>query len=657
MAALAHHVPGKWLGHAVLSVTFRHPSVLAKSATVMDHATGGRFILGLGAGWFDPEHTPFGIPFPPMPERFDRFESAVHTIRALFSGRGDHVRRRDPGRPVLPARRRDQRSAAADARRPADLARRPEAARHRARGGGRRRLAAAGRHRRQEPDRHDVLRRSARRDPGRARRRSGATRPAFAMVAQVPAGTTAESRREGLDAAQEAVRLRRDATSSSACRPRLGAAGVDEVARDDRRAAARGDRMTIAVRSRGRRRPDLETIAAHRQRRSARRSRHRSRRCAGRTRPTRPARGCSPSSMASPVGASAVGRIYMYPPEFDGYWGTIDVLPGRAAPGRRRAPCSSPSPTSLATAGKSQLHIPAHREPARTGSPSSSTAASPSSNGAKAVRLDAGRPRAARSPRPPDGVAHHDPGRAARSRAGRPRRRRSRPSPTSPAGRADGAPATWPSSGPATSIDRRSRRGASAIAVDADDRVVGYASLILVPGRRPVAWHDMTAVQPGVARPGPRDGPQGGDDRRGDRARPDRARDRQRRRQRADAGRQRPPRLPAAAGSAHDAGSARPRHHGAVTELEPTPSTRARREPPAALPPDPAAYDAARNVPRPRARPATRRTSPAATDPDPGAGLREERLLRQAAARHGRSRSSLAGSSSASSSRSSVGAA
>ncbi|HEX5824151.1 MAG TPA: LLM class flavin-dependent oxidoreductase, partial [Candidatus Limnocylindrales bacterium] len=49
MAALAHHVPGKWLGHAVLSVTFRHPSVLAKSATVMDHVTGGRFILGLGA--------------------------------------------------------------------------------------------------------------------------------------------------------------------------------------------------------------------------------------------------------------------------------------------------------------------------------------------------------------------------------------------------------------------------------------------------------------------------------------------------------------------------------------------------------------------------------------------------------------------------------
>ncbi len=85
MAALVHHVPGKWVGHAVLSMTFRHPSVVAKSAAILDHATGGRFILGLGAGWFEPEHTPFGIPFPPMPERFDRFESGVRVILALGS--------------------------------------------------------------------------------------------------------------------------------------------------------------------------------------------------------------------------------------------------------------------------------------------------------------------------------------------------------------------------------------------------------------------------------------------------------------------------------------------------------------------------------------------------------------------------------------------
>jgi len=103
MAALAHHVPGRWLGHAVLSATFRHPTVTAKAATVMDHLTGGRFIVGLGAGWFEPEHTPLGIPFPPMPERFDRFESTVRTIKALFSPEASSpvgVTRPDPFYPL-----------------------------------------------------------------------------------------------------------------------------------------------------------------------------------------------------------------------------------------------------------------------------------------------------------------------------------------------------------------------------------------------------------------------------------------------------------------------------------------------------------------------------------------------------------------------------
>ena len=84
-AALAHRVPGRWLGHGVLANTFRHPSVLAKQATLLDHLTGGRFIVGLGAGWHRGEHESLGIPLPPMPERFDRFESAVRVLKALFS--------------------------------------------------------------------------------------------------------------------------------------------------------------------------------------------------------------------------------------------------------------------------------------------------------------------------------------------------------------------------------------------------------------------------------------------------------------------------------------------------------------------------------------------------------------------------------------------
>jgi alkanesulfonate monooxygenase SsuD/methylene tetrahydromethanopterin reductase-like flavin-dependent oxidoreductase (luciferase family) len=85
LASLAHRVPGKWLGIAVLSATFRHPFVLAKQLTVLDHATGGRLIAGLGAGWHETEHEPFGIPFPPIKERFDRFESALTVIRSMFS--------------------------------------------------------------------------------------------------------------------------------------------------------------------------------------------------------------------------------------------------------------------------------------------------------------------------------------------------------------------------------------------------------------------------------------------------------------------------------------------------------------------------------------------------------------------------------------------
>jgi alkanesulfonate monooxygenase SsuD/methylene tetrahydromethanopterin reductase-like flavin-dependent oxidoreductase (luciferase family) len=93
VAALAHRVPGRWIGIGVLSNTFRHPSVLAKQATVLDHATAGRFILGIGAGWHEGEHDQLGIDLPPLRERFDRFESSLQVLRALFSD----AARRPPG--------------------------------------------------------------------------------------------------------------------------------------------------------------------------------------------------------------------------------------------------------------------------------------------------------------------------------------------------------------------------------------------------------------------------------------------------------------------------------------------------------------------------------------------------------------------------------
>ena len=103
LATLVHHVPGVTVGHAVLSNTFREPVLVAKAATVLDHATGGRFLLGLGAGWFEGEHEPFGLDLPPIGPRIDRLVSAVDTIKALFSAEAagpPGVTREDPFFPL-----------------------------------------------------------------------------------------------------------------------------------------------------------------------------------------------------------------------------------------------------------------------------------------------------------------------------------------------------------------------------------------------------------------------------------------------------------------------------------------------------------------------------------------------------------------------------
>jgi alkanesulfonate monooxygenase SsuD/methylene tetrahydromethanopterin reductase-like flavin-dependent oxidoreductase (luciferase family) len=85
LAALAHHVPGKTIGQTVLSATFRHPSILAREALTLDHITGGRYVLAIGAGWHQWEHDAFGIELPPIGERLTRLEAQVRIIRALFS--------------------------------------------------------------------------------------------------------------------------------------------------------------------------------------------------------------------------------------------------------------------------------------------------------------------------------------------------------------------------------------------------------------------------------------------------------------------------------------------------------------------------------------------------------------------------------------------
>ena len=69
------------LGSLVTCAPFRNPALLAKMADTIDEISGGRLILGLGAGWHEPEFDAFGYPFD---HRFERFEEALHIIRTLL---------------------------------------------------------------------------------------------------------------------------------------------------------------------------------------------------------------------------------------------------------------------------------------------------------------------------------------------------------------------------------------------------------------------------------------------------------------------------------------------------------------------------------------------------------------------------------------------
>src|SRR4029453_871774 len=73
-------------GPLVCPLTFYHPALLAKRAAAVADLSGGRLDLGIGAGWHEGEHAMFGIPFPPLKERMDRFECGARVIRALWRG-------------------------------------------------------------------------------------------------------------------------------------------------------------------------------------------------------------------------------------------------------------------------------------------------------------------------------------------------------------------------------------------------------------------------------------------------------------------------------------------------------------------------------------------------------------------------------------------
>jgi probable F420-dependent oxidoreductase len=85
LAALARDTERIRLGTLVSPVTFRHPSVLAKMAATLDHVSGGRVELGIGAGWLEAEHHAYGFEFAAPGRRVDLVEEQLAVVNGLWS--------------------------------------------------------------------------------------------------------------------------------------------------------------------------------------------------------------------------------------------------------------------------------------------------------------------------------------------------------------------------------------------------------------------------------------------------------------------------------------------------------------------------------------------------------------------------------------------
>lgn len=84
LAGLARDTTTIRLGTLLTAATFRHPGPLAVSVATVDAMSGGRVEFGLGAGWYEDEHTQFGIPFPTVGERFDRLTEQFEIITGMW---------------------------------------------------------------------------------------------------------------------------------------------------------------------------------------------------------------------------------------------------------------------------------------------------------------------------------------------------------------------------------------------------------------------------------------------------------------------------------------------------------------------------------------------------------------------------------------------
>lgn len=106
LAGLATAVPRVRLGSLVAGITYRHPAVLANIAATTSDLSGGRLVLGVGAGWQLNEHAAYGIPLGPVRQRIDRFEESLAVLDGLLRRErttvaGDHYTVTDA--PQVPA--------------------------------------------------------------------------------------------------------------------------------------------------------------------------------------------------------------------------------------------------------------------------------------------------------------------------------------------------------------------------------------------------------------------------------------------------------------------------------------------------------------------------------------------------------------------------
>ena len=86
LSGLATYTENVRVGCLVFCALFRNPGVLAKAGVTIDHLSGGRADIGIGAGWFEEEFRNFGYGFPPLGERFDQLEEALAIIHSLWKG-------------------------------------------------------------------------------------------------------------------------------------------------------------------------------------------------------------------------------------------------------------------------------------------------------------------------------------------------------------------------------------------------------------------------------------------------------------------------------------------------------------------------------------------------------------------------------------------